>query len=417
MKLTNENPNYSASIVKIHNLLPLEGLDNLVGFPIYGYQALLSKDHTIGELGILFPPECKLSQEFCKENNLYREPTLNKDTTKKSYLEPSGRVKCLKLRGHKSTCLWMPLNSLDSFCDTNKLKEGDSFTHINGKEICSKYFVRTNKVKSNKIKGQNRKVNIVDEKVFKQHVETEHFLRNLKHFKNTDWIIVTEKIHSVSGRFANLPVNRNLTFFEKVSKFLGCKVQETEYKLVAGSRRCVKLSGKDNPGYYNQDIWNAILERIGHLIPKNTVIYSEIVGWDGNKALQKDYTYQLPQGSIDNYIYRIASVNDDGFMIDWSWTQVKKFCSENRLKYVPEIWQGWFKDFDYRDYEDKKFKEELGLEQCLSLDSEAPCSEGLVIRHENGYIPYLTKFKSPEFYLHEGNSAECGRDIETEESV
>jgi hypothetical protein len=178
----------------------------------------------------------------------------------------------------------------------------------------------------------------------------------------------------------------------------------------------VKIDSSEQ-SFYDTDVWAQTLDKIQHLIPKDCVIYGEIAGWSGDKALQKDYTYQIPLGTTQFYIYRIATVNDDGFMVDWSWNQIKSFCKNNGLLHVPEIYQGYFKDFDYRDYENKKFREELGLIQCLPLDKEAPCSEGIVVRLENNLTPYLTKFKSPEFYLHEGNEITAGRlDTETLES-
>jgi hypothetical protein len=418
MKLETKNVNYCATIVKIHNLVNLNGLDNLVGFPCFGNLALLSKDHFVGETGVLFTAETQLSPDFCYENSLYREKESNKDKDRVSYLENSRRVKALKLRGNVSTALFMPLSSL-SYLGVNieDFKEGQTFTHINDKEVCRKYIINTpGEKKKNKQKGETKK-RIVDENVFKQHIETEFFLRNLRNFHDNDWIIVTEKIHSTSGRFGHIKVDRELKWYERVAKFFGVKVQEKEYKRVCGSRRVVKVDGSEQ-SFYKNDVWKETLEKTQHLIPKDVVIYSEIVGWDGDKPLQKDYTYQMPQGTIQSYIYRIATVNDDGFMVDWSWNQIKDFCKKTGMKHVPEIWQGYFKDFDYTIYENKKFREELGLTQCLPLDPEAPCSEGVVVRLENGLVPYLTKFKSPDFYLHEGCQISAGRvDIESEESL
>jgi hypothetical protein len=416
MKLTTENANYCCTVVRIHNLIPLNGLDNLLGFPCFGNLAIVNKEHSVGELGLFFTAETKLSDNFCRENNLYRDAELNKDKDKTGYIDKN-RVKSLKIRGNISTALFMPLSSL-SYLGVNPedFKEGDTFTHVNGEEVCSKYLIYVpGEKRKNKQKGQTRK-RIVDENVFKQHIETEFFLRNLKNFKDNDWIIVTEKIHSTSGRFGHIKVDRELKWYEKVCKKLGIKINEKEYRRISGSRRVVKVDSSEQ-SFYDTDVWAQTLDKIQHLIPKDCVIYGEIAGWGGDKPLQKDYTYQIPLGTTQFYIYRIATVNDDGFMVDWSWNQIKSFCKNNGLLYVPEIYQGYFKDFDYRDYENKKFREELGLTQCLPLDKEAPCSEGVVIRLENNLTPYLTKFKSPEFYLHEGNEITAGRiDIESQES-
>jgi hypothetical protein len=350
-------------------------------------------------------------------NNLYRDSKLNSDKDKAGYIEDSGRVKSLKLRGNTSTALFMPLSCF-AYLGVNPedFKEGDTFTHIDGREICRKYVIKVNQSRTNKVKGQTVKRKLVDENIFKRHIETEHFLRNLKQFKDDDTIIVTEKIHSTSGRFANLRIERKLSRLETVLKWLGVKIDNTEYRYICGSRQVVKEDGSEQ-SFYQTNVWHNEMEKIKLCIPKDTVIYGEIVGWDGEKPLQKNYTYRLPIGSTVLYVYRIASVNPDGFMVDWSWSQIKTFCNNTGIKYCPEIFVGKFKDFDYTVFENKKFREDLGLTQCLPLDDDAPCSEGLVIRLEGNNIPYLTKYKSPDFYLHEGVIISSGIvDTESQES-
>ena len=82
MKLDVKNKNYCATIIKVHNLLELENCNNVVGFPIFGYQAIVGKDTKIAQLGILFTAETQLSEDFCRENNLFRKKELNKTPEK-----------------------------------------------------------------------------------------------------------------------------------------------------------------------------------------------------------------------------------------------------------------------------------------------------------------------------------------------
>jgi hypothetical protein len=67
LKLETKNANYCGTIIKVHNLLPLEGSDNLLGLPIFGYQAIVSKDVKIGQLGVVFTAECQLSEDYTKK--------------------------------------------------------------------------------------------------------------------------------------------------------------------------------------------------------------------------------------------------------------------------------------------------------------------------------------------------------------
>lgn len=102
MKLTTNNVNYTATVVRLSTFVDLKGCDNVKGALIFHNQVILSKTHQEGELGIYFPVECALSPEFLKRNNLYREASLNADPTKKGFFELNGRVRAVKFRGHKS---------------------------------------------------------------------------------------------------------------------------------------------------------------------------------------------------------------------------------------------------------------------------------------------------------------------------
>lgn len=422
VKLENKNPNYCATIVRIHNLVELEGLDNLVGMPTMGFQALISKSHSVGELGVLFTAETKLSDDFCHNNNLYRKPELNKDKEAKGYIDsPSNRIKSIKLKGHISSALFIPLDSLSYLnIDANDFKEGDSFTHVNGVEVCCKYVIRfNNESRGNKVKGKTKKFSRIDALLFPEHQSTDNYWKNIHNIKDDDWIIATTKVHGTSARFANTLVKRKLTWKEKIAKFFGVKVQETEHDTIAGSRKVIKdIKGSDNfDHFYDVDVWNHHLKLIEHLIPENWIIYGEIVGWAShNKPIQKNYTYQIPLGKSVFYVYRISVINSKGLTVDLSWDQIKEFCKNNGLLYVPEIWQGYHKDFDESIYMNKKFVEDLGLTQCLPLDKNAPADEGIVVR-VNGIKPYLLKAKSPVFLLHETKQLDTGEiDIETLES-
>ena len=141
-----KNSNYAATIVRLREGVGLPGLDNLVGLQWAGYQALVSKDGLrAGELGLMFPPEVQLSHEFASANNLYRHSNLNLDPGRTGYLEDNRRVRAIKLRGHRSDALFMPIESLQYVlqdpANVYELVEGDEFDRFQGTEICCKYVV------------------------------------------------------------------------------------------------------------------------------------------------------------------------------------------------------------------------------------------------------------------------------------
>ena len=150
MKLNKpKNENYSAIVVEIKTLIPLEKCDNVQGAIIMGNQVIVSKSVKIGDVGLYFPLECALSKEYLSNNNLYRvhknKPNLNVDTTAKGgYFEENGRIRCARFLGHKSEGLFMPLESLQCF-GVLELKINTCFDEINGFPICSKYIVKQNR--------------------------------------------------------------------------------------------------------------------------------------------------------------------------------------------------------------------------------------------------------------------------------
>ena len=107
---TIKNPNYVAAVIRVAALVDLDGLDNLKAIQMFGMQALVSKDVQVGDVGVLFSTEVQLSEDFARENNLHRHNNLNDDPTQTGYLEDSRRVKAIKLRGHRSDSLFMPLD-------------------------------------------------------------------------------------------------------------------------------------------------------------------------------------------------------------------------------------------------------------------------------------------------------------------
>ena len=425
MKLDVKNKNYCATIIKVHNLLELENCNNVVGFPIFGYQAIVGKDTKIGQLGILFTAETQLSEDFCRENNLFRKKELNKTPEKVGYFDENRRVKALKFRGHKSSALFIPVNSLSYLnIDTNELKEGDSFDTINGIEICKKYVVKEKNLGGqNKVKGQSKVFKRVEAKLFPEHLDSENFFRNTSKYKENDYIYITQKLHGTSGRFGNILVKKELKWWERLFKKIGVNIVDTEYDFIAGSRRVIKDPKTENSynHYYNSDIWNQWLERIKHLIPKDYIFYGEIIGWtEQNNPIQKNYTYNIEFGKSELYIYRVCKINQDGLSCDLSWTQVKEMCKNLGLKYCPDIWEGYYNQFEEEKFLDsildKKFYE-LGYIQCIQCDKTSPVDEGVCIRIE-GIQPYITKAKSSIFLEHETKQLDKGEiDLETLQTI
>ena len=419
-----KNSNYAATVVRIERLIPLTAdgpgkmdCDNVVGAPLLGYQAVVSKDTQVGDVGIVFTAETQLSDEYIRENNLYRHPESNKDTKKSGYLEDNRRVKAVKFRGHRSDALFMPLSSLAfTKIRLDELEVGDTFDVLGGKEICQKYEIKRKTV-ARVEKNKHKEFKRVEEKFLPEHYDSENYFRNRDAIAPGREIIVTQKLHGTSVRIANTIVKRKLTLRDKIAKAMGAHIAETEFDYVYGSRRVIKdVNNPDHQHFYDSDIWTDAGQKIHDSIPENFILYGELIGYTPNGALIQDrYAYDLDPGQNDLYIYRVAMVSNQGMLVDLAWDLVKEFCRDRGIKHVPELWRGQHMNFKAEDWLNKNFHKELhgGYPQAVPLADDSPCDEGVCVRVD-GIAPYILKAKSPDFLQMESENLDKGV-IDTEE--
>jgi hypothetical protein len=424
MKLTPpENPNYAATIVRVPEPIKLEGLDNLVGIPMFGFQALTQNDISAGDLRVLFTAETELDFAYANANNLHRDNTLNKDEAETGYLEKHRRIKAIRLRKHPSNALLMPLSSLAyTGFPIDKLQVGDTFDTLNGHQICRKYVPPVKQ--SNRREGPRIRQRI-DQKLFPMHVDTEHVFRNLEHFRTPTRVVVTQKLHGTSWRGGRVPVARDKSRIERfISRWL--PTVDHQHEPVFGSRRVVK--GHDgNNHYYDNDVWTEYGKTIADRIPEGFIIYGELIGWttdaDGNHTpIQKGYTYHLPEGRAELFVYRVATINTAGIIADLSWEGVKGFCATAGLPHVPEL------DGNYIEFAPVESSDDLTIERlsswyldqrladryenALPLSDRKTVDEGVCFRVE-GVVPRIFKARSPKFLEWETKALDSGEaDIE-----
>lgn len=419
-----ENKNYCATVVNLPaTRFDLNGLDKLAGVSIFGYQVIVSKDSP-STLGIFFPAESQLSDAYCFNNNLYRHGNLNKSPDEKGYLEDNRRVRAIKFKGNVSNGFFMPLESLEwTGINVSLLKEGDEFDNLNGNEICRKYTVpvKVGRVQQVVDRGFIR----ADKKFMPEHIDTENFFKNHDKISPETEVIITQKLHGTSIRIAHTYVNRKPTIIERLARFCGAKIENLEYAYLYGSRKVIKDA--NNPlqnHYYESDIWSNEGKKIDGILPENYLVYAELIGWtpDG-KPLQKGYTYGIPQGNCEMYVYRIAIINEKGLTTDLSWDQIKEFCSKNNLKHVPEIMKVPMLQLTRNDFAlvkgllDLRYFES-DMRNCLWLGEDKDLvDEGVCVRAD-GLTPKILKAKSPKFLEHETKILDTGEeDLESSQNV
>lgn len=434
-----KNPNYVATVVRVEesDLFPLDGLDNLRGYAKFGMQALVSKDTQPG-LYLLFSTEVKLSEDFARANNLHRDTTLNADPTiTTGYLEPNRRVKAIKLRGHRSESILIPVASLTYLIGAKgvaQLAEGDVFDSIDGVEVCRKYVNREVKVQNGKT--PKARIRRVDDKVFPEHLDSENYFRNAAKVPADGHVVVSQKLHGTSVRYGMVPALADRTRWERIKdRVLRRRTQRTAMRFVVGSRRVVKsidLSAEEGKQHYYGagDLWTsyAAKNNLPDVIPPNHLVYGELVGWtEDGAAIQKGYTYGLPTGEAHLYVYRVAMVTDEGRTLDYSPAQMRAFCEDRGLSVVPELWSGPHHLFNAEAWLERRYYDQWVAREGMAVDFPmAPVrlsdpklvDEGVCIRHDGAYGPFVLKAKSPTFVQHETKMLDADvADIEADQDA
>lgn len=410
------NPNYAAFIYEVTQTHPLDGLDNLVGVNVGGYQALVPKTTKPGDLFVAVVAGTQISETFASALNLHRDSSLNADTNQTGYLENNRRVKAISLRGNASNALLLDINLFP--VDLSGERVGTEFDHINGVEFSRKFVVPAKGNTNNGGAVAKKHKSGVTPEQFPEHYDTPQWFRVSDEFKGKD-VTVTQKVHGSSIRASWVEVDKSRKWYERL---LGLPAQK-EWKFVVGSRRVIKTEG-DGAHWYSTDIWSDYAKKhnLAEALPNGVMIYGELIGWlpDGT-PIQRGYTYNLPKGQAALYIYRVTVAGADGTHYDLSDAAMREFAAQRGLKVVPllasfshvEAEEGCLAHF-LELYEDTKFCSypRAFREAPVPLSPDSPCDEGVVIRAE-GITPHVAKLKNPLFYEHESRAMDKGEvDIE-----
>lgn len=432
---------YKATIVKLPDARPHPNADRLQLFTIMGYQIITSLDYEEGALGIFFPPDGQVSEEYAKYNDLvgYTDEEGNRAG---GFMTAKRRVKAINLRGEKSQGLWMPMESLYFLWDPKKagdgkmwLNEGDEIDTVEGHQFCNKYFTPATQSAMGKKRTHTRK----ETPTFKRHVDTAKLQQNIGRIPINKLITITEKVHGTSGRYG-----RSLEIIERPWYSRWLLGNKEEWMYLSGTRNVIHRTEKDLAGgFYTDNSFRmkAVRPLRGNL-HKGEVVYFEIVGWESpdkpimppvNPKELRDkrwveafgekmyYKYGVPNGECKMLVYRITMSNEDGVTYDLSWDQVKKRCGELGVEPVftmidtapvESLLGRLGYELPARTETDREEKLRTFLLELSEKLAEGPSTydmthmkEGVVLRIETGDpTPMFVKYKSHEFLVLEGHT-------------
>lgn len=391
------NVNYAARIARVDEIHPIPDAHSIVKAVLGTDTVVVSKDTKVGDIVVFFPVGACISSKYLRELNLYSEADLNSnyedyatvvnqlqalmtkpakdekdisdiqalDARKKSmvgFFSRKGNVRCIKLRGQVSMGYVAPVTTLEQVWPELRSvlwsKElGNVFDMIGTEQLCWKYIPATkesspdaevnNSYKMPWYKRSLRKLKRFDRLIpgfFLPHYDTAHLDRNAHLIDPDDVITETVKVHGTSVILANLPVRRQLNWWERLLKKLGMKVQETEFGEIYSTRRVIQnkyinpfaTRANHEPGNEYQAV-NA--EFIDFLSPGMSV-YGEIVGYKPNgKCIQSpkgvDHDYGCECGEHKFMPYRITETNEEGVVKEWSIHEVMDWVNMVR-EMLPE---------------------------------------------------------------------------------
>jgi hypothetical protein len=383
----------------------------------FGNYVIVSLETQNNELGVYFPTDGRLGVEYCETNNLLRKKDENGNNIG-GYLEPDKRhITTIKLRGEKSDGLFMPLKSLEKFCNVNDLKEGDTITTLNGISICEKYIPRgTKNQSSNTSKDkQKKKGSTVSYPLFEEHIDTAQLAYNTHQFKDGDICYLTLKMHGTSQRSAYTIKEKKFNYpnlLHNIMKLfkIALSVKKT-WEYVSGTRRVV-LKNFDNGFYGNDDFRKQYHDYFVGKLHKGETIYYEVVGYthdtqtimpecSNTKTKDKEFikqygdttrfTYGCGVGQNDIYVYRMTMTNEDGDIVEYPTEYTKLRCEQMGVKFVPI-----FEKFIFTTIDDLMARVNKYVDGVDPV-GQTHIREGVVVRIDNK--EKFTAYKHKNFYF------------------
>ena len=375
---------YCGYITRLKNVRKHSNADRLLLADCFGNTVIVGLEYQEGQLGVYFPVDGQLSEEFCVTNDLVRRKDENGKPAG-GYLDPEKRnIKAMKLRGEKSDGLFLPLTSLANFTTISDLKEGDTITILNGVEICKKYIPKSRRGENWHGGKRAHKPRQNFAPTFYEHVDTEQLAYHLNDFHAGDVVELSLKLHGTSGRTGYLPVTKQKkqTLWQKIMR----KPAHTyiEYDYVTGTRRVV-LDDKHDGGFYTDNQFRLeMAKKFEGKLRKGETVYYEIVGFvneftpimasvKNSKIKDKEFSKQYGEETVfsygcsptgeweetscppdvlyvlpgfegtseiyppkcEVYVYRMTMSNDDGDVVEMSPEQMRLRCDQMGVKYVP----------------------------------------------------------------------------------
>lgn len=414
---------HKAIIAKIDSIVPIEGADRIqVGY-VLGEPVVISKEYKVGDMGVFFPVDVQLSEEYCSRNNLFRDSSKNSDNTKKGFFEDNRRVRAQPFLKVRSCGLFMPVDSL-SYTGNCVWELGQTFDVINGISICQKYI--SEQAKKKMANGSTKPTKQSLYPTFEKHQDTEQFLHFIERIPTGSLIHITAKAHGTSWRVGKKRQQLLLPRWKQlVNKFVPVFSTQSEYQMVVGTRNVI-LENEDKEGFHGSEKFRYdMAKEIYPYMEDGMTCYGELIGFANQLPLMpshnvealKDKSYTEKYGSVVTwdygckeheykwFVYRITREGINGENIDMSQMEMEQWCKERNIPYTLKVCDPFVYDGDSEALKNKVISlSERGdlLAECYL--NPKTYGEGVVVRVESGK-------KNPDFYKYKNFAFRVGEGI------
>lgn len=452
----NMSKEYCCTLVQIGDLKPIEGSDFLVSTLVEGREIVVRKDQVnSGDLMFYAANECELNRNFLSANNFFDDPALNRDNTKKGYINKWGRIRMIKLRGVLSMGFLFSIDDMLQWkpdIDVTELSVGQDFDTVDGELFVCAYVPRTKPTSERASKDARRikKIKQFDRMIpgqFCFHYDTAQLNREISRLKPTDYVFITNKLHGTSAIFGNIKIKAPKWggLYSKIFEMLPSFLQFTKdvYGSIYSSRTVIKnrfINSNVGDGFYGKDIWAQYHEMLKPYIHEGYTLYGEICGYaDNDVMIQKGYDYGCAPDENFLMLYRITKTSEDGKKHEFNVDEVRQMTlnlisemrangdiSYKKIRPIDVFYEGALADL-YPDLdqamhwhsnvlEAMKKDARFGMEQDETLCKNKVPREGFVLRVKDDPISEAFKLKCIKFLSKEAKEMDTGAiDIEMEQ--
>lgn len=420
-----------AIVAAVTAVMEIPGADKIQVAVVLGEQVIVSKDVGVGYVGVFFPVDTQLSEEYCYENNLSRHGAENKNPEKLGFFDSNRRVRAARFLKVKSEGYFAGLESLSYVVDNiipNEL--GQTFDEIGKYKICNKYLSQATRDAIEKAGKTGQKMAKKDfAPLFKKHVESKQFKHEAHMIPVGALLSFHSKRHGTSGRSGITRVAIDLPRWKEIFNAKIMNIFPTEeWKHVVGSRNVTfKPTDEVREHHHGSDSFrHDVAKQIEPFLENGMTAFYEIVGSVNGKSIMprhdikslKDRAYDKKYGESVTYsygckeheykwhIYRLTHMTANGDSVDFSQKQMEVFCEANNLPYTLEVSSQEIYDGDIEKLS-KKVEYLTERPDVLTEDFTDPAhlSEGIIIRIDHGGMqPKFLKSKSFAFRCCEGQT-------------